>query len=1356
MNQSSVIPFPQREANNRPAARERLTPQSLEAEQSTLGAMLMERDAVARAVEVLTVDDFYRELHKEIFKSVLKLFDKGEPIDIVTIAEDLRRNGKLEDVGGSAYLSALIEACPSSVNVEAYANVVSQKSVLRKLLSAADQIQGMVYAEGDEVDGLVDQSEKLIFDINRQKLKTGFTHIKPLLMTAYDQIEKQFQHRGEATGISTGFLDLDDITSGLQPTDFIIVAARPSMGKCNKFDTEICDPNTGALMTIEEMYFQKRKEVLNLSSRGQLQKAQVSDWIDSGVKPVWRVTTRLGRRVEVTGHHPFFAVEGWTPLHDLKVGQKIAVPRSIPVFGTNDSLSSEQVRLLAYWIGEGGLTGKSPLFTNADEVMVADFKHCVEATFPKYEVRKKKDVITYAVALRVKRWGPNEIVQWLESFGLWGKLAKEKYFPGEIWTLPRPRLAEFLRVLFSCDGTIYKLGDYPRIEFTVASQKLAQDVQHALLRFGIVARLWAKKAKYKEKTFASWRVEITDPQSVMLYNAEIGWIGEKAGRAASTNFWERAKPKRQSNQGHPPREVWNLVKESCCRQDISLIELARRAGETTCCGKNGGWNAHIKRGLPAHRLRAYAEVLQDIRLWRIASPDIYWDEIVSIEPIGEHQVYDLTVPDGANFVAQDIFVHNTALCLNIAHHIALKERQPVAIFSLEMSKEQLVQRLICSEASIKSQDLRRGKVQDSDWHRITNAVNNLYQAPIFIDDQPGQGTFEMRAKARRLTAEYGQLGLIVVDYLQLAHSSGRSENRVQEISEIARAFKSMARELKCPLIALSQLSRAVETREDKRPMLSDLRESGCLTGETLVYLPDSGACRRIDELEHLSGFRVLAVDDVSGKLEPRRVERAFCTGIKPVWKLTLASGRTIRATANHPFLSVGGWRRLDEVEIGSHLALPRQTKATQTSATPMSEAELALLAHLIGDGSTLQKRGSYYTSGEEELARAVVGFAREVFGEAIAPRIALDARGRWEVGLVSATHLSPGNRNAVTKWLRALGAWDLRSFEKKVPGRVFEQGEAQIGLFLRHLWATDGCLHRKKCGERFTPFAFYASNSERLARDVGSLLLRLGVQSTLRAVDQGGKGRLMWNVVVSGQSDMRRFIERVGAFGARRSAQLEALRELCDGQIENTNRDIVPREVWRSLVVPAMQKNGVTTREMQRRIGTQYCGNALYKSNLSRERAARVADAVGSDELRALSQSDLYWDKVVSVEPDGEEAVYDLTVEDLHSFVANDIIVHNSIEAEADLVAFIYRASYYRRKAMHKSGQSGGGGNKSYASQSAAPVSDADPEFDPDEGKAEIIIGKHRNGPVGTIKLGFQPEYARFTNLAKDEYNGEY
>jgi replicative DNA helicase len=835
MNQTTVIPFPQREANNRPVSRERLTPQSLESEQSTLGAMLMERDAVARAVELLTPDDFYRELHKKIYKAVLKLFDKGEPIDIVTVAEELRRNGQLDDVGGSEYLSALIEACPSSANIDAYATIVGEKSVLRQLVKASDEIAGWAYADGtDPVHELVDRSEKRIFEIGSQRLRAGFSHIKPLLMTAYDQIERQFQHKGEATGISTGFVDLDDITSGLQPTDFVILAARPSMGKCLKYDAKIVDPDTGAIATIEEMVARRQTRVANLSTSGALQVAPISDWIDSGVKPVYRVTTRLGRSVEVTGHHPFLTVSGWVPLHDLKVGGHIAVPRSLPVFGIKDTISRDKIRLLAYFIAEGGLSGSGPKWTNADPVLVADFCEAIEREFPELEIKAANNSgIDYKIVRPNRGTGmaPNALTAWLREIGLWGKKADQKFVPAEVWAQSKASLAEFLRVLFSCDGTIYKLGNHPRIEFEVASQTLAEQVQHALLRFGIIAKLW-------RKTERCWRVEITDPTSVLLYNTEIGWVGEKTGRFIEIRD---SLPKRVSNNGHAPREIWDLVKAACKRQGISLVELARRAGETTATGKYGGYNPHMQRGLPSYRLRAYAEVLQDAKLFRASSPDIYWDEITAIEPIGEHQVYDLTVPDGSNFIAQDVCVHNTALVLNIAHHIALKERQPVAVFSLEMSKEQLVQRLICSEASIKSQDLRRGKVQDSDWHRITNAVNNLYQAPIFIDDQPGQSTFEMRAKARRLTAEHGQLGLIVVDYLQLAHSSGKSENRVQEISEIARAFKSMARELKCPLIALSQLSRAVEQREDKRPMLSDLRESGSIEAEAdvvaFIYRP---------------------------------------------------------------------------------------------------------------------------------------------------------------------------------------------------------------------------------------------------------------------------------------------------------------------------------------------------------------------------------------------------------------------------------------------------------------------------------------------------------------------------------------
>ncbi|MBV9469979.1 MAG: AAA family ATPase, partial [Abitibacteriaceae bacterium] len=612
---------------------------------------------------------------------------------------------------------------------------------------------------------------------------------------------------------------------------------RPSMGKCLAHWTLIDDPQTGERITIGECIQRRMPTVYGVSDMGEVRATAISNWIDSGVKPVYRVTTRSGRTVDVTGHHPFLTVNGWTPLHDLQVGHNIAVPRAVPVFGTDESLTPDHVRLLAYFIAEGGLTGPCPKFTNADPVLVADFHEAINRQFPELIVKQDScSPIDYKVVRpeRGKGMEPNRLTAWLREFGLMGKYAAEKAFPGIVWCWSRRYLAEFLRVLFSCDGTIYKLGDYPRIEFSVASENLAKDVHHALTRFGITAKLWRKKER-------CWRVEITDPGAVLRYQAEIGWVGEKAARFMGDAFTGRTLPKRVSNNGHPPREVWDLVRASAKRQGPSLIEVARRAGETTASGKHGGYNSHTNRSLPRHRLARYAEVLQDAHLLKIASPDLYWDAIVSIEAIGEHQVYDLTVPDGSNFIAQDVCVHNTALCLNIAHHVALHEKMPVAIFSLEMSKEQLVQRLICSEAMINSRDLRRGFLQDSDWHRVTNAVNNLYQAQIFIDDSPGASTFEMRAKARRLAAEHGQLGLIVVDYLQLAHSSNKTENRVNEISEIARAFKSMAREMKAPLIALSQLSRAVEQREDKRPILSDLRESGSIEAEAdvvaFIYRP---------------------------------------------------------------------------------------------------------------------------------------------------------------------------------------------------------------------------------------------------------------------------------------------------------------------------------------------------------------------------------------------------------------------------------------------------------------------------------------------------------------------------------------
>jgi replicative DNA helicase len=244
----------------------------------------------------------------------------------------------------------------------------------------------------------------------------------------------------------------------------------------------------------------------------------------------------------------------------------------------------------------------------------------------------------------------------------------------------------------------------------------------------------------------------------------------------------------------------------------------------------GYTNIHAgKRSPSRERLAKLANALQDDYLQQLAESEIYWDEIVSINFVGNKQVYDLTIPETHNFVANDICVHNTALCLNIAQNAATQEGAVVAFFSLEMSKEQLVMRMLASEARVDAHRFRNGFLTRDEWGRLAEAIGTLSEAKLFIDDTAGISPLEMRAKARRLVAEQKKIDLIVIDYMQLMSGSGkRNENRQQEVSQISRDLKGLAKELNVPVIALSQLSRAPEARNPPRPQMSDLRESGSI------------------------------------------------------------------------------------------------------------------------------------------------------------------------------------------------------------------------------------------------------------------------------------------------------------------------------------------------------------------------------------------------------------------------------------------------------------------------------------------------------------------------------------------------
>jgi replicative DNA helicase len=647
----------------------------------------------------------------------------------------------------------------------------------------------------------------------------------------------------------------------------------------------------------------------------------------------------------------------------------------------------------------------------------------------------------------------------------------------------------------------------------------------------------------------------------------------------------------------------------------------------------------------------------------------------------------------------------TAFGLNIAQYMATVAKKKVGIFSLEMSKEELVDRLLVGQADIDAWRLKTGRLDQQDFMKLSEAMGVLAEAQIFIDDTPGLSIFEIRTKARRLMAEHN-IDMLMLDYLQLAH--GRSlDNRVQEVAEISQGMKNIARELKIPVLALSQLSRAIENRGEKTPQLSDLRESGCVTGDTLVTLADSNWQLPISELVGKSNFKVWSLNQENHKLEKATVSNVFPTGRKKVFELKTQLGRVIKATANHKFLTIEGWKRLDELTKNDHLALPRVIPTVKPKQK-MTESELALLGHLIGDGCTLPRHSIQYTTREEDLAEMVQNLAKEVFGKEVEPRIKQE-RSWYQVYLSSTRKHTHGKGSAVSDWLKQLGVWGLRSAEKRIPELVFSQSSSSIGIFLKHLWVTDGCIKVSQ-NEKVYPSIYYASSSSQLAYGAQTLLLSLGIISRVRVVSQGSKGGDQYHVTVSGQQDVAAFVEKIGTVGKYKLESLSQVKKYLTLTKANTNRDIISKSIWSTLIKPIMKQKSVSQRALCDAIGTARSG-AMFSQNLSRDRLARIGEALGSNELLELANSDLYWDKISQIVPSGSEEVYDLTVPAHANFVANNMVIHNSIEQDADVVMFLYRKDDDIREAVN------------------------------------LKIAKHRNGSVGEIDLYFKGDRIKFFGM---------
>lgn len=795
---------------------DRLPPQNIEAEEAILGGILLDPEAISRISDSLKPEAFYISAHKDIYTAMLRLQSQNKPTDLLSVISWLSDRDLLEKVGGRNKLASLVDRTVSAVNIDALAALVVEKYRRRQLIKAGNEIVTLGYETETEFRTIIDKAEQKVFGIAQARTTSGLTHVSNTLINTFQDIEER--HEGVALpGIPCGFYDLDAMTSGFGRSDLIIIAGRPSMGKCLQADAELL-LSDGSISTIREIYHRRQGELLTLQDNWKFGFTQPEAFIDDGIKPVFGVKTRLGRYIETTITHPFLTINGWKRLSELNVGDKIAVPRKINVFG-KQKIRECEVKLLAYLIGDGCLTDTAPKFSNINPLIQQDFTCSITEFAPQLRVIEKKRSKRSPMLHVETSEEENPLISWLENLELWGKKADEKTLPGVIFKLERQQIALFLNRLFAIDGwaSVLKTGQV-QLGYYSVNEKLARQIQHLLLRFGIIAALKTRLVKYKDTKREAWQLDITNARAIKNFVSEIGIFGKQ--EVLSQIKAVLLEKRYQTNRDLIPVEVWKQL--AIAKEEETWTGLAKRAGI------QGYSNIHVgKRALSRERLFSLATALENLRLQYLATSDIYWDEIVSIEPMGDKQVYDLTIPDTHNFVANDICVHNTAFCLNLAHNVASLYKLPVAVFSLEMSKEQLVQRLLSSEAEIESTYLRTGRISQTQWEPLSRAISVLSEMPIFIDDTPNITVTEMRSQARRLQAEAGtDIGLVIIDYLQLMEGGG--DNRVQELSKITRSIKGLARELGAPVIALSQLSRGVEARTNKRPMLSDLRESGSI------------------------------------------------------------------------------------------------------------------------------------------------------------------------------------------------------------------------------------------------------------------------------------------------------------------------------------------------------------------------------------------------------------------------------------------------------------------------------------------------------------------------------------------------
>ncbi|GAA4816584.1 hypothetical protein GCM10025786_23180 [Nocardioides caeni] len=1270
----------------------RTPPQDMAAEQSVLGAMLISKDAIADVVESVRGVDYYRPAHEAIHDAILDLYGRGEPADMVTVADELGRRGELQRIGGASYLHTLAANVPIAANAGFYAEIVREKAILRRLVEAGTKIVQISYAGEGEVEGIVNEAQAEIYKVTDGKKSEDYAPLSDIMDAVLDEIEAIENREAGIYGVPTGFADFDELTNGFHKGQMIVVAARPAMGKALALDTPLPTPSGWTTMgdvAVGDLLYDAEGRPTRVVAATEVLvdrpcfEVEFSDGstIVADAQHQWLTETRAARKSKWAADRQYnrsrtqrihaAVVTTEEMARSVRIGADQRANHAVLNAGALDGLSGDlpiPAYVLGAWLGDGHSDG-ARLTSETDEIPMR-----IEGLGIRCSSRGG---MLYSLQLP-----PRE------------PLLRECDVCGSIFEARHPNV-------YTCGRMcgVRNKGAHPdRMNCPDCGRPASGEswqCRECYLDHGSFTALLRTTGVLGDKHIPTPYLRASEEDRRALLAGLLDTDGTVSRQTGAVQF--------TTTSAQLARDVHELVVSLGYRCGVARKPVKGRSEASSMA-----YNLNFSTVDDVFLLDRKAMLHKEHR--PKSTSRVGRRYVVAVRPVASVPVRCVQVDNDDHLYLAGrsmIPTHNSTLALDFCRAAAIHNNLTAAFFSLEMTRAEIVMRLLSAEARIPLNHIRNGKMGTEEWDRLARHVAKVSAAPMFIDDSPNMTMTEIRAKARRLKQKH-DLKLMVIDYLQLMSSGKKVESRQLEVSEFSRQIKLLAKELEIPVIALSQLNRGPEQRSDKRPAVSDLRESGCVTAETRLLRADTNAEITIGELMETGAtdVPVWALDDRL-KLVPRTLTHAFPSGTKAVYEVTLASGRRVQATGNHPFLTYDGWMPLAELEVGSRVGAIRHVPPP-LEIMPRDPNEIVLLGHLIGDGSFVKRQPIRYASIDEHNLETVAWAARQLFG-ITAVRDEYPAARVTTLRLPAPYRLTHGKRNPIAKWLDGMGLFGLRSHEKFVPDWVFSLPKDQLALFLRSLWATDGCVHLGSKRDRGT--VFYATTSRRLADDVARLLLRFNVFTRVTTNQKQGY-RKGFQVHVSGAENQLRFLADVGVSGGREDAALE-LTEFLQGVTPRPGADTVPVEVWDD-VRTAMVKLPHADVELAS-IGAER--GAVMTRPPGRQRLFNVAAILGDNDLALMATNDVYWDSIKSIEPIGEQPVYDATVLGVHNFVAEGIALHNSIEQDADMVVLLHRDDVYEKESQRP-------------------------------GEADLIVAKHRNGATRDIVVAFQGHYSRFVDMA--------